>query len=69
MKKLLPVKATLLFFLLSSSLFAQDLRWVSSAGYDSLGFTGTFSSLSKIMVVNERLFVTINKSSNFDQFL
>lgn len=68
MKKNLVLAALIALFIPSLTL-AQDLKWGSSKGFEDLGFTGTSSLLGNISVIKERVFIRINKSSNFDQLL
>jgi hypothetical protein len=61
--------ATIFTLLIPYLTTAQDLSWSNSEGYESLGLTGTTSLLGTISVVNERVFILINKSGNFDKLL
>lgn len=69
MKTSRVIFAILTILFISNLSTAQDLKWVSSEGYENLNFTGTASLLSHITVINERVFIVINKSANFDQLL
>ena len=69
MRKIKILCSLISALLITQITIAQELKWSESEGFENLNYTGTASLLSHISVINERVFIVINKSSNFDKLL